>query len=127
MKRQITRRNGLEVGQFGHPVHAAIAQMALHAGVTLAILWRRFRRPSELLLKLTWRPFPMPTNSPVVCEATRFYIDHGMIHDRETGKHVTTDDDTVFCDGRVACCALLNQLAGAVDAVLTTRTSERGT
>jgi hypothetical protein len=43
----------------------------------------------------------------------RFFIDHGMIHDRATGKHVTTDEDSVFCDGANACCALLNELAGS--------------
>lgn len=41
----------------------------------------------------------------------RFFIDHGMIHDRVTGKHVTTDEDSIFCDGIDACCALLNDLA----------------
>lgn len=45
----------------------------------------------------------------------RFYIDHGMIHDRETGKHVTTDEDSVFCDGRIACCELLNALQSERD------------
>lgn len=49
-----------------------------------------------------------PTDAAV---EARFFIEHGMIHDRKTGKHVTTDDDSVFCDGRVACCALLNELA----------------
>ena len=41
----------------------------------------------------------------------RFFIDHGMIHDRKTGKHVTTDADTPFCDGIERCCELLNELA----------------
>lgn len=41
----------------------------------------------------------------------RFFIDHGMIHDRETGKHVTTDPDTAFCDGIEKCCELLNSLS----------------
>jgi len=40
----------------------------------------------------------------------RFFIDHGMIHDRETGKHVTTEPDSPFCDGIEACCTLLNKL-----------------
>ena len=53
---------------------------------------------------------PMVDVTDAAVEA-RFFIDHGMIHDRKTGKHVTTDDDSVFCDGRVACCALLNELA----------------
>lgn len=43
----------------------------------------------------------------------RFFIDHGMIHDRKTGKHVTTDEDSVWCDGKIACCALLNELSEA--------------
>jgi hypothetical protein len=41
----------------------------------------------------------------------RFFIDHGMIHDRETGKHVTTEPDSAFCDGIKRCCELLNALA----------------
>jgi hypothetical protein len=41
----------------------------------------------------------------------RFFIDHGMIHDRLTGKHVTTEPDTPFCDGLQSCCELLNDLA----------------
>ena len=44
----------------------------------------------------------------------RFFIDHGMIHDRVTGKHVTTEEDSVFCDGVSACCALLNELSPPV-------------
>jgi hypothetical protein len=40
----------------------------------------------------------------------RFFIDHGMIHDTVTGKHVTTDEDTVGQDGIVACTDLLNEL-----------------
>lgn len=40
----------------------------------------------------------------------RFFIDHGMIHDRLTGKHVTTEPDSAFCDGIVKCCELLNSL-----------------
>jgi hypothetical protein len=45
----------------------------------------------------------------------RFFLDHGVIHDRTTGRHVTTDEDSPFCDGVAACCALLNELAaGAI-------------
>lgn len=40
----------------------------------------------------------------------RFFIDHGMIHDTETGKHVTTDEDTPYCDGIMRCTLLLNEL-----------------
>lgn len=42
----------------------------------------------------------------------RFFIDHGRIHDRVTGKHVTTDEDSVFESGITECCALLNSLNG---------------
>jgi hypothetical protein len=41
----------------------------------------------------------------------RFFIDHGMIHDRQTGKHVTTEADSAFNDGILRCCELLNALA----------------
>lgn len=41
----------------------------------------------------------------------RFFIDHGMLHDRVTGKHVTTNVDSPYEDGITACCALLNKLA----------------
>jgi len=44
----------------------------------------------------------------------RFFIDHGMIHDRITGKHVTTDEDSVFQDGIKCCCDLLNSFVDAV-------------
>lgn len=43
----------------------------------------------------------------------RFYIDHGAIHDRLTGKHVTTEEDNVFVDGIKHCCQLLNELSAA--------------
>lgn len=42
--------------------------------------------------------------------APRFFIDHGVIHDRVTGKHVSTNPDSVFEDGVEACCNLLNEL-----------------
>ena|SRR6185295_18127131 len=52
----------------------------------------------------------------------RFYIEHGFIHDRATGKHVTTDEDSWVTpegttmpnphgSGVTATCALLNELA----------------
>jgi hypothetical protein len=41
----------------------------------------------------------------------RFYIDHGIIHDRVTGKHVTTDGEPPFEDGIEETCDLLNGLA----------------
>jgi hypothetical protein len=40
----------------------------------------------------------------------RFFIDHGMIHDRVTGKHVTTDGNLPFEDGVDQVCFLLNSL-----------------
>lgn len=44
----------------------------------------------------------------------RFFIDHGMIHDKITGKHVTTnpDEDTWAGMTITETCALLNKLAG---------------
>lgn len=51
------------------------------------------------------------------CEPPRFFIEHGLIHDRVTGKHVTTDADSPFYDGIRACCDLLNQLAVASPAL----------
>lgn len=44
----------------------------------------------------------------------RFFIDHGQIHDRATGKHVTTDEDSVFCDGINSALDLLNGLDASV-------------
>ena len=64
------------------------------------------------------------TNDPddEMCEAgiahpeapNRFYISHGVIHDKLTGKHVRTCDcvPPPFDDGIEAACALLNDLAG---------------
>lgn len=52
---------------------------------------------------------------PAVTGQPRFFIDHGQIHDRVTGKHITTDEDTVFCDGINHCLALLNELARRPD------------
>lgn len=46
----------------------------------------------------------------------RFFIDHGQIHDRVTGKHVTTDEDSVFCDGINSALELLNGLDASVRA-----------
>lgn len=45
----------------------------------------------------------------------RFFIDHGTIHDRKTGRHVRTDPDfgpgrKFEEDGIEQCCALLNDL-----------------
>lgn len=41
----------------------------------------------------------------------RFFIDHGVIHDRTTGKHVTLSDDGDTDKGLQICCDLMNQLA----------------
>jgi hypothetical protein len=42
----------------------------------------------------------------------RFFIEHGVIHDRATGKHVRTSDDLVpHEDGIEAACILLNSLS----------------
>lgn len=45
----------------------------------------------------------------------RFFIDHGVIHDRKTGRHVRTDPDfgpgrKFEEDGIKQCCDLLNDL-----------------
>ena len=42
----------------------------------------------------------------------RFFIDHGTIHDRATGRHVFTggDEEGRGVTGTEACCALLNEL-----------------
>jgi hypothetical protein len=46
----------------------------------------------------------------------RFFIDHGMIHDRVTGKHVTTAPDDQTWNGQTITetCALLNSLARGI-------------
>lgn len=41
----------------------------------------------------------------------RFFIDHGVIHDRVTGKHVVTDGEPPFEDSVEQVCELLNALA----------------
>jgi hypothetical protein len=42
---------------------------------------------------------------------TRFCIDHGVIHDHVTGKHVKTDGEPPFEDSVEQVCDLLNSLA----------------
>lgn len=44
----------------------------------------------------------------------RFFIEHGMIHDRDTGKHVTTDGEPPFDDGIQGTLTLLNNLENAL-------------
>lgn len=52
-----------------------------------------------------------PTHGP---NAPRFFIDHGTIHDKATGKHVQTRPDDGYEDGISACCDLLNELSGGL-------------
>lgn len=40
----------------------------------------------------------------------RFYMDHGVIHDRVTGKHVVTNGEPPFEDSVEQVCDLLNSL-----------------
>jgi hypothetical protein len=49
----------------------------------------------------------------------RFFIDHGMIHDRKTGRHITTaPDDETWNGGTISdCLALLNELDEARERV----------
>lgn len=42
---------------------------------------------------------------------SRFFMDHGVIHDRLTGKHVVTDGEPPFEDGVEHVCDLLNGLS----------------
>lgn len=62
---------------------------------------------------------------PAMTDQPRFFIDHGQIHDRVTGKHVTTDEDTVFCDGINCALELLNGLAARIEALESALASER--
>jgi hypothetical protein len=41
----------------------------------------------------------------------RFFIDHGVIHDGMTGKHVTLSEDGDPDKGLAICCNLMNDLA----------------
>jgi len=52
------------------------------------------------------------------CLWPRFFVDHGVLHDRKTGRHVRTDPDfgpgrKFEEDGIEQCCALLNELYAA--------------
>lgn len=53
--------------------------------------------------------------APVPAEGAepRFFIDHGLIHDRVTGRHVTTapDDETYWGGTITGACELLNSLS----------------
>jgi hypothetical protein len=48
-------------------------------------------------------------SEPCISEP-RFFIDHGVIHDRVTGKHVVTDGEWPFEDTVEMVCVLLNSL-----------------
>ena len=78
---------------------------------------RRLERSTEALK--SWEAEKRKTTGD------RFFIDHGQIHDRATGKHVTTDEDSVFCDGINSALELLNTLNAAAteaaDAITTLR------
>lgn len=43
-------------------------------------------------------------------QAPRFFLDHGVIHDRVTGKHVVTDGEPPFEDSVEQVCNLLNSI-----------------
>lgn len=63
-----------------------------------------------------WNTRPSPQHTEVTPEIPRFFIDHGMIHDRVTGKHVSTEpievDEGQFDTSPVSeTCDLLNALA----------------
>lgn len=47
----------------------------------------------------------------------RFFIDHGVIHDRETGKHIVTDGKPPFEDSPEQVCAFLNGLCRPPDSL----------
>jgi len=49
--------------------------------------------------------------TPAVGGDERFFIDHGVIHDRVTGKHIVTDGEWPFEDDLPRVLALLNSLA----------------
>jgi hypothetical protein len=55
------------------------------------------------------------TPPPATGEASepRFFIDHGVIHDRVTGRHVRSSPDDGYEDGISALLALLNGLASS--------------
>jgi hypothetical protein len=55
----------------------------------------------------------------------RFFIDHGMIHDRITGKHVVTDGEPPFEDSVEQVCRLLNSLTNEPQAARETLTDEQ--
>lgn len=47
--------------------------------------------------------------------SNRFFIDHGVIHDRTTGKHVTLSDDGDTDKGLEICCGLMNRFESALE------------
>jgi glutamine synthetase len=69
------------------------------------------REPKTTLLKAAAALRAQPQQSADSASEPRFFIDHGMIHDRVTGKHVTTDGQPPFEDSIEQVCELLNGLA----------------
>lgn len=53
-----------------------------------------------------------------VMSEPRFFIDHGIIHDRFTGKHVVTDGEPPFEDSLEQVLALLNGMAKEIDGLI---------
>lgn len=67
----------------------------------------------KLLFTPAWLKWKIDADPDVPCEAGhRFFIDHDMIHDKVTGKHVTTAQDSEPWNGMTITetCALLNKL-----------------
>lgn len=75
----------------------------------------------KFLFSREWLKKKIEADPDDLCEEAggpppRFFIDHGMIHDRVTGKHVTTEQDDATWAGMTITdtCALLNQLARGI-------------
>lgn len=70
----------------------------------------------KLLFTAEWLRRKIMSDPDVDYEAgNRFVVDHGMIHDLITGKHVTTEPDNEIWNGMTITetCKLLNALAHA--------------
>lgn len=53
------------------------------------------------LPSIDWFKKKIATDPDIECEAgQRFFIDHGVIHDKVTGKHVVTDQFMLECNGQ---------------------------
>jgi len=55
----------------------------------------------------------------------RFYLDHGMIHDRATGKHVTSNGEWPYEDTPEMVCELLNGVEARAEAAEAENTALR--